>query len=74
MLDYLRRRGVAVEDVARATGLEVAALAQPDQRVLEVFERHANAIIDALDQKGGGSEPACRPVAERARERHRADA
>jgi AraC-like DNA-binding protein len=33
MLDYLGRRGVVVEEVARAIALDVAALAAPDRRV-----------------------------------------
>jgi AraC-like DNA-binding protein len=33
MLDYLERRGVAVEEIRRALHLDAAALAQPDYRV-----------------------------------------
>jgi AraC-like DNA-binding protein len=33
MLDYLGRRGVVVDDVARAIDLNLAALSKPDQRV-----------------------------------------
>lgn len=33
MLDFLDRRGVVVEEVGRAIGLDIVALATPDQRV-----------------------------------------